>query len=174
MADFGPESVTGDPASFAFVSGWQLSAGRDAIWEALTDFQQWPVWWPALKKVVETIHGDAAGIGQKATAVWQGPLGYSLRMSIEAVERVHPDYLRGVASGDVVGEGLWRLSATADGWTAIEFEWNVRATKRWMVAVAPVARPVFIAGHDKVMEEGARGLASHLACDFREFTATAR
>lgn len=161
-----------DPASFAFWSGWELSAERESIWDALVDFQQWPQWWPALKKVVETIHGDPQGIGQRANAVWQGPLGYSLEMSIEAVERVEPDFLRGVASGDVVGEGLWRLEAKDDGWTSVAFNWDVRATKRWMVALAPVARPVFVAGHDKVMAEGARGLASHLACDLRDFSAS--
>lgn len=165
-------SESGDAASFGFVSRWELSAERDLIWNALVDFQEWPEWWPALKKVVETIHGDAEGVGQKATAVWQGPLGYSLKMSIEAVERVHPDFLRGVASGDVVGEGLWRLQTTDDGWTSIAFNWDVRATKRWMVALAPVARPVFVAGHDKVMQEGAGGLAEYLACDLRAFSAT--
>jgi hypothetical protein len=165
-------SAGDDSASFAFVSRWELATGREPVWEALVDFNRWPVWWPALEKVIETIHGDADGIGQRASAVWRGPLGYSLNMEIEAVERVPPDYLRGVATGDVVGEGAWRLGDAGDGWTSIEFEWNVRAAKRWMVAMAPVARSVFVAGHDHVMQKGARGLADHLSCDFRDFSAS--
>lgn len=161
-----------DPAAFEFVSRWELSAPRQPVWEALVDFNQWPVWWPGLKKVVETIHGGPDGVGQKATAVWRGPVGYSLKMSIEAVERVHPDYLRGEASGDVVGMGVWRLGTTEDGWTSIEFDWNVRANRKWMEALAPIARPIFVSSHDHVMQGGAEGLATHLASDLRGFTAT--
>ncbi len=160
-----------DSASFEFVSRWEVSASRERVWDALVDFNRWPVWWPGLEEVVETIHGDADGIGQKATAVWRGPVGYSLKMSIESVERVQPDYLRGVASGDVVGEGSWTLATTADGWTSIEFDWNVRANRKWMEFLAPLARPLFVSSHDHVMKEGAEGLAAHLACDLRGFDA---
>ncbi len=163
-----------DPASFEFVSRWELATERLAVWEALVDFNHWPVWWPALKKVIETIHGEPDGIGQRATATWRGPAGYSLEMSIEAVERVRPEYLKGLATGDVVGEGKWTLGTTDDSWTSIEFDWNVRANKRWMVALAPVARPLFVSGHDHVMKEGAEGLANHLSCDLRDFSASVR
>ena len=161
-----------DAAAFDFVSRWEVSAEREAVWDALVDFNQWPVWWPALKQAVETIHGDEHGIGQKADAVWRGPLGYKLKMSIEAVERVHPEYLRGIATGDVVGAGSWRLGTTGDEWTSIEFDWNVRANRGWMEALAPVARPVFISGHDHVMKKGAQGLATHLSSNLRNFTAS--
>jgi len=161
-----------DPASFEFVSRWELSAPREAVWDALVDFQRWPVWWPSLRKVVETIEGDADGIGQKANAVWRGPLGYRLKMSVEAVERVHLDYLRGVATGDVIGEGRWTLGITGDAWTAVELDWNVRANRGWMEALAPVARPVFVSSHDHVMKRGAQGLADHLSADLRGFSAS--
>lgn len=166
-------SRDGDPAAFEFVSYWELSAARQPVWEALVDFNAWPVWWPGLQSVIETIQGDVAGIGQKATAVWRGPVGYSLRLSIEAVERVQPDFLRGVASGDVVGEGTWRLDTTGDDWTTIEFDWKVRANRKWMEFLAPLARPLFVSSHDHVMREGAEGLAGHLSCDLRGFAARA-
>lgn len=165
-------AVGGDAAAFEFVSRWEVSAHQEAVWEALIDFNEWPVWWPGLKQVIETIHGDEQGIGQKADAVWRGPLGYKLKMSIEAVERVRPDYLRGIATGDVVGEGSWRLGDNGDGWTSIEFDWNVRANRGWMEALAPVARPVFVSSHDHVMKKGAQGLATHLAADLRAFSAS--
>ena len=159
-------------AAFAFVSRWDLSTSRQAVWDALVDFNHWPVWWPGLEEVVETIHGDADGIGQKATAVWRGPVGYALKMSIESVERVQPDFLRGIASGDVVGEGTWTLGTTDDGWTSIVFDWNVRANRKWMEFLAPLARPLFVSSHDHVMKEGAEGLAAQLSADLRDFFAS--
>jgi hypothetical protein len=38
----------------------------------------------------------------------------------------------------------------------------VRTTKRWMNAIAPVARPVFAWNHHAVMKNGGRGLAQLL------------
>jgi len=173
-------SPEGGPAAFHLLSRWELGCPRERIWDTLVDFHTWPRWWPGLERVVETIHGDPDGIGQRATSVWRGPVGYSLRITIEAVERAQPEFLRGVASGDVVGEGTWRLTPVAgptdgpgDPWTAVEFDWDVRANRRWIEVLAPVARPVFVGGHDRVMERGATGLAAHLACDLRGFSARA-
>jgi len=161
----------GDPAAFHFLSRWELGCPREQVWDTLVDFHTWPDWWPGLDQVVETIHGDGDGIGQRAISSWSGPVGYSLRVEIESVERVQPDYLRGVASGDVTGEGVWRLAGLADGWTGIEFDWNVRANRRWMEVLAPVTRPIFVASHDHVMKRGADGLAVRLQCGIRDFDA---
>ncbi len=170
----------GGPAAFHFRSRWELGCARERVWDELVDFHTWPRWWPGLDQVIETIHGGPDGLGQKATSVWRGPVGYSLRITIEAVERSHPEFLRGVASGDVVGEGSWRLrpldpAADASGsvWTEVEFDWDVRANRRWMEVLAPVARPIFVSSHDHVMERGAKGLAEHLGCDLRGFSAQA-
>lgn len=163
-----------DPAAFHFHSYWELDSSRERVWEALVDFHTWPTWWPGLDRVVEQIHGDADGIGQRAVSGWRGPAGYTLEIEIEAVERVHPEFLRGVASGDVVGEGTWKLSENGTNWTAVEFDWNVRANRRWMEFLAPVARPIFIASHDVVMKRGAEGLAAYLECAIREFGARVR
>ncbi len=42
------------------------------------------------------------------------------------------------------------------------YEWNVSTGKRWMNAVAPLARPVFAWNHDLVMRWGGEGLAREL------------
>lgn len=117
----------------------------------------------------ERQRGRPDGIGQKATSRWQGPLGYSLEIAIEAVERVEPNRLKGIASGDLRGSGSWDLTA-ADGWTTVCFRWDVSPTRPWMVVLVPVARPLFVRGHDHVMEGGAEGLAGHLGCEIRGFT----
>ena len=158
--------------AFDLVCRWERKGERLAVWDDLVEFKEWPVWWPGLEKVIQTIHGDDEGIGQKATATWRGHVGYTLNMAIEAVEKVQPDFLRGVATGDVVGEGTWQLGNTDDAWTSIEFDWNVRANRKWMEFLAPVARPLFVSSHDHVMKEGAEGLATHLSCDLRSFHAS--
>ncbi|MCO5314736.1 MAG: SRPBCC family protein [Solirubrobacterales bacterium] len=168
-----PGQGGGDAAAFHFLSRWELACPRERVWDTLVDFHTWPIWWPGLDGVIETIHGDAEGIGQRATSTWRGPIGYSLEISIESVERVHPEFLRGVASGDVTGEGTWRLSPGPDGWTGVDFDWNVRANRRWMEFLAPVARPLFVSSHDHVMKKGAEGLADHLGCQIRSFEARA-
>jgi hypothetical protein len=48
--------------------------------------------------------------------------------------------------------------------TAVLYEWNVRTTKPWMNAVAPLARPVFEWNHNWVMRNGGAGLAGLLGC----------
>jgi carbon monoxide dehydrogenase subunit G len=167
------EADAGSPeaASFSFRSKWQLAAPRAEVWEALNDFKGWVDWWPGLEEIVETSPGDAEGIGQTATSRWRGPIGYLFRFSIEAVERREPDYLRGLASGDLSGEGSWALSEYA-GWTGVQLDWKVHANRKWMEFLAPVARPIFVHGHDHVMKAGANGLAGHLGVELRDFVSS--
>jgi hypothetical protein len=49
-----------------------------------------------------------------------------------------------------------------DGVTAVLYEWDVRTTRAWMNALAPVARPLFTRSHDRVMRQGGEGLARRL------------
>lgn len=169
-----------DPARFDFVSRWQLSADRVSVWDALIDFQSWPDWWPGLTSVEETAPGNEEGIGQRAISTWRAPVGYSIDVEIESVERRKPEFLKGVATGEVEGSGQWTLSEVpssgagpnpAQVWTQINFEWLVVANKKWMEMLDPVARPLFVFSHEYVMKHGAEGLAGHLGCDMRDFAA---
>lgn len=168
------EARTAPPeaASFSFRSNWQLAAPRQTVWKALDDVNSWSDWWPGLEEIVETHPGGPDGIGQKATSRWRGPIGYLFRFSIEAVERREPEYLRGLASGDLSGEGSWELSEQG-GWTGVQLDWAVHAERKWMEFLAPVARPVFVHGHDHVLKAGANGLAEHLGVELRDFVTVA-
>lgn len=163
--------VSTDAAAFSFCSKWQLAAPRPAVWEALNDMNSWVDWWPGLEEISETRPGGPDGIGQVASSRWRGPIGYVFRFSIEAVERRDQEFLRGLASGDLSGEGAWTLSEYA-GWTGVQLEWAVNANRKWMEFLAPVARPVFVHGHDHVMKAGANGLADHLGVELRDFVST--
>jgi hypothetical protein len=163
--------VSSGAAAFSFCSKWQLAAPRITVWEAINDFNSWVDWWPGLEEIVETHPGGPDGIGQVASSRWRGPIGYVFRFSIEAVERRDQEFLRGLATGDLSGEGAWTLSEYA-GWTAVQLDWAVNANRKWMEFLAPVARPVFVHGHDHVMKAGANGLAEHLGVELRDFTTT--
>lgn len=168
-AEAAPDSP--EEASFSFSSKWQLAAPRVDVWEALNDFEGWSGWWPGLEEITETHPGDSDGIGQTASSRWRGPIGYVFRFSIEAVERRDQEFLRGLATGDLSGEGAWTLTEYA-GWTGVQLEWAVNANRKWMEFLAPVARPIFVHGHDHVMKAGANGLAEHLGVELRDFTTT--
>lgn len=164
-----------NPATFDFISRWQLAVSLETVWDTLVDFHSWPEWWPGLQTVVETAEGDADGIGQRAVSRWRGPVGYSIEYEIETVERQYLKCLKGKASGELSGSGTWHITPIADLevperiWTMIVFEWNVTATKKWMQLLNPVARPVFVYSHDYVMERGAQGMAEYLDCEIRGF-----
>jgi hypothetical protein len=69
--------------------------------------------------------------------------------------------MEGDAVGELTGTGRWRLFEQG-GTTAVTYEWNVRTTKAWMNALAPVARPIFEWNHDYVMRRGGEGLKCQL------------
>ena len=146
------------PAAFNFCSSWQLAAPRPAVWDALIDTDAGSGGGRDWRRSTTTGTGDADGIGQKAGSRWRGPIGYQLRFSLEAVELVEHELLRGRAEGDLSGLGSWHLSDD-DGWTDVRLDWAVDATRKWMEFLAPIARPVFVHGHDYLMEQGANGLA---------------
>lgn len=168
-------SAAGSDPAFDFISGWQLSASLESVWEALVDFHSWPKWWPGLQSVNETARGDADGIGQRASSRWRGPVGYTIEFEIETVEREYLRSLKGRASGELSGYGTWTISPIADLenperiWTRVVYEWRIVATKRWMQLLNPVARPVFVYSHDHVMRKGAEGLADWLDCELKGF-----
>jgi hypothetical protein len=44
--------------------------------------------------------------------------------------------------------------------THVRYDWIVDTTKRWMILLAPVARPLFAWNHHAVMRRGQEGLAA--------------
>ena len=62
---------------------------------------------------------------------------------------------------ELQGRGLWQLS-TENGETIVRYDWNVETTKRWMILLSPIARPLFEWNHNVVMSWGAQGLAQRL------------
>lgn len=147
-------------AAYRFLTTWCVDAPIDEVWEAIRDSQRWPEWWKGVENVVELEPGDEDGVGSKSRYTWKSVLPYRLVFDMRAT-RVEPPYtLEGIATGELTGEGRWRLFE-GDA-TAVLYEWNVVTTNRWMNALAPIARPIFAWNHNVVMRQGGEGLAKLL------------
>lgn len=148
-------------AAFELQSLWHLDAPVEPVWQALTHPEQWPHWWPYVRRVTPLAAGGADGLGSVKRLEWGSRLGYGLGFDVETTEVVRPQRLRGRARGELDGEGLWEL-ASDGATTRVSYLWRVDLGRAWMRAVAPLASPVFRWNHDGVMRAGAQGLARHL------------
>jgi len=112
------------------------------------------------------VAGDENGVGQVGRYSWHSKLPYDLDFTMTTTRVEKPHLLEGEATGELAGVGRWRLFAEDGGTavTAVVYEWNVRTTKPWMNAIAPLAAPVFAWNHDWVMRNGGEGLAHLLGC----------
>ena len=142
---------------YAFITQWWFDAPIERVWDAIRDSEKWPEWWRSVVSVQKIRAGDADGVGDVRRYTWRGRLPYRLTFDMTTTRVEAPSRIEGAASGELEGRGLWRLAADNDG-TSVRYDWNVRATKRWMRLLAPIARPIFAWNHDAVMADGERGL----------------
>jgi uncharacterized protein YndB with AHSA1/START domain len=154
-------------SEYRFLTTWILDCERERVFDAIHDSEEWPRWWRGVERVVELVPGDADGIGQVGRYTWKSKLPYELTFVMRTTRKERPVLLEGEASGELTGTGRWRLfeqDGAGGAVTAVVYEWNVATTKRWMNALAPLARPVFEWNHDWVMGNGGEGIARLLGC----------
>lgn len=142
---------------YRFLSTWCIDAPIGRVWDAIEDATRYPEWWPGVLEVTEIAHGDGDGIGRVNRTRWRSALPYELSFDIETVEVERPHLIRLRASGELAGEGIWRLFEGRG--TAVVYSWNVRTSRAWMNALRPLAQPAFTWNHDVIMRRGAVGLA---------------
>ncbi len=131
----------------------------------LADCESWPDWWQGVEAVEELAPGDAKRVGSAYRVRWRAPVvPYQVRFDfhVDAVDQ--PRSMAGHARGALEGNGMWRLFEDG-GVCAVTFDWEVRTTRAWMNALAPLARPVFSASHDRLMRRGGRDLARRLGVE---------
>jgi uncharacterized protein YndB with AHSA1/START domain len=148
---------------YRFLTTWLLECERERVWDAIYDSERWPQWWRGVRVADKLKPGDEDGVGQVGRYVWRSAIPYPVEFEIVTTRVERPHLLEGAASGGLEGMGTWRFFSD-DGVTAVVYEWNVHTTKRWMNALAPLARPVFEWNHDWVMGNGGEGLAKLLGC----------
>lgn len=150
-------------ARYSFVTTWRLQAPVGRVWEAIRDYQAWPLWWPSVVEARQISPGSPDGSGEVATFTFRTRLPYRVCFTMTTTSVRAPYELDGRAAGELEGTGRWRLAAEGDA-TIVHYYWDVRTTRRFMNLLAPLARPIFAWNHDQVMESGRCGLERLLAC----------
>jgi hypothetical protein len=153
---------------YSLVTQWHFDAPIEKVWDALTASEEWPTWWGYVKEAVEIKRGDPQGLDSVRRFTWTSRLPYRLCFEVRVKALEKPNWMEGVASGDLNGIGSWRLD-NLDGSTRVTYIWTVSTAKAWMNLLAPFLVPVFTWNHDQVMLEGGRGLARHLGVSLLEF-----
>jgi uncharacterized protein YndB with AHSA1/START domain len=145
-------------AHYRFLTTWLVDSPLEPVWNAIYAIDHWPEWWPGVERVEELFHGDGDGEGTIYRHVWRSRIPYAVTFTVTVTRVVKPHLIEASAEGGLEGTGTFRLFEGPAG-TAITYDWAVRTTKRWMNAVAPIARPVFAWNHHAVMKNGGAGLA---------------
>jgi uncharacterized protein YndB with AHSA1/START domain len=149
---------------YSFTTTWHIGAPVERVWEAIKDVGRWPDWWRYVEHATRLAPGDERGVGAVWRLEWGTALPYRLVFEARTTRVDAPHTFEAAATGELSGTGRWALtrSGVGEGETLVRYDWDVRTSKVWMNALAPVARPLFAWNHDVLMEEGGRGLARHL------------
>ncbi len=148
-------------AEYHLLTIWRIAAPLEAVYPAIQDSLRWPDWWPGVQKVEQLQAGAASGLDSIWRYCWQGDLPYQVVFDVRAT-RIEPLVaIEGAATGDLDGVGRWHFSGEGSV-SVVRYEWQVRSTRWWMNLIAPVARPIFVRNHSRLMAQGASGLADWL------------
>jgi hypothetical protein len=146
---------------YQFVTNWRVDAPIEEVWVAIADSLRWPEWWPGVTKVVDIAPGRADGINLVRRYTFRSVLPYDLVFDVRATRVQAPTALDGEASGELIGTGRWLLRSRDEA-TLVRYIWEVDTGKRWMNALAPLLRPLFVWNHHAIMRAGEAGLRRHL------------
>lgn len=143
--------------SYNFVSLWTVEAPLPLVWKTIKTASEWPQWWKALKKVQIIENGDPSGVGEITESTLRTALPYTLSFRFEVTEVIEHQKIAGRAFGELEGTGIWSFTEH-EGITTVRYDWQVRTTKAWMNALAPLLKPAFHWNHSVVMGWGEEGL----------------
>ena len=143
-------------ASFRYDQIFDFDVTRDVLWDALSDTDRFPYWWPWLRAF------DAAGVvpGTVAKCAVRGPLPYTLEFDVH-VEQV--DAGRSIetrVSGDLLGPARLEVSGSGEASTA-RLSWTVELQLPVLSAASVVARPLLVWAHDRVVATGVEQFREH-------------
>ena len=146
---------------FTLVTDWHFTQSIDRVWALIEKVEDWPSWWPAVKRVETIREGDETGLGAIRRITWGTALPYTLTFDVEVTKVEKHDCLEGRAFGELEGVGLWNFHEEPEG-THVRYLWRVDVTKPWMKLLAPMLSPVFEWNHNKVMCWGLAGARERL------------
>lgn len=143
------------PEPFVFDCTWDFPVPRRELWAQLRRTDRYTAWWPWLARCeVSGLHEGAV-----ARCLVRPPLPYRLRFTVTLDTVVAPTRVVGTVAGDLGGEA--RLDLTGDGdLTRVRLAWELTLANPMLRALASVARPAMLWGHDRVVTSGLRQFAS--------------
>lgn len=153
---------------YEFTTIWRFDAPLETIWKEIKNSETWSDWWKGVLRVEKLKDGDANGIGAIHRSTWKSALPYKLIFDSEIVRMEELKLIEVRAFGELNGQGIWTLIATAENTTQVRYDWKVKTTKSWMNLLAPIAKPFFKWNHDTIMNWGGEGLAQKLGCKLLE------
>ena len=148
-------------ASYRFLTVWVLDAPIEKVWDVITDNQNLPTWWKAVKQVKQLDVGNPDGVGSSWQMTWGTPLAYTISFTSTIIRVEAPKLLELNAIGEVEGIGRWELESTTEG-TLVRYYWTVKTTKAWMNLMAIFLKPLMEWNHNATMHQGGQGLADFL------------
>jgi len=146
---------------YSFITLWEIAAPLHDVWNSIYESADWPLWWKGVKQVTIIKENDSNGINGVRAYTWKSVLPYSLSFEMKLVEKIDEKLLRGVAFGELEGEGPWHFTRV-NGITKVQYNWNVKTNKAWMNYFSFILNPLFRLNHNVVMKWGAQGLAKKL------------
>lgn len=149
--------------SYHFVSQWVVAASPAEVYRLLEDIPALSRWWPSVYLDVRVLRpGRAGGVGKVVALYTKGWLPYTLHWQFRVTEADFPHGFRLEARGDLDGEGTWTFRALGDVFTAVRYDWRIRAEKPLLRWLSPLLRPLFAANHHWAMRRGEQSLRLEL------------
>jgi hypothetical protein len=155
-------------ARYTFRTVFVLAAAPSEVTAAVLAPEPWLAGLGHVRELDRLAAGQAERGPRYRVRVAAGVPPYRLRFELEAVRVVPGRHLDWRATGDLEGEGSWRLAASEHG-TEVVSTARLHTTRWWMNLLAPVARPLFVRNHDLVMRAGVDALAGHLDAEIRGY-----
>ena len=143
------------------VSHWQITAPADQVWAVLTQFVDWPRWWPQVRSSRTIRQGGMDGLGGKYQIAWTIFWPKPLTIELEVIEALRFERLRARMFGRPRGESIWLLRSEG-GTTNITHVWRFEFARTGIRWLAPLLAPLLRWNHQRVMRAGAAGLTAHL------------
>ncbi len=135
------------------------------MWNALTQVERYPIWWPWLE-----CDGVALAAGERWSCRVDPPLPYGLDFDLHVSEVVAERHVLAELTGDLVGTARLTLDSADDrghDTCSLRLESTLTATGGPARLVARFAGPIARFGHDWVLDSGARRFRSALDTEER-------
>jgi uncharacterized protein YndB with AHSA1/START domain len=150
--------------SYYFISTWKIAAPVQAVWDAIENSEAWPQWWPGVLSVKKITNEFADGHSDIKEYIFGSYFFYKIKFRMRTVEKEDFFKLKGIATGDADGVGLWKFQME-NGICTIQYQWDITITVKWMNLLAPIFKHVFKLNHHLAMKAGGKALAKRLSAD---------